>query len=813
MTVQFSDGTTSSELFFSAEYVDIEHLLLLGGDAVLFLGHGPIDGVDCESGALKFCSLMASGGVSLWTSSFGPHLVRPVVRSSVDGDGAFLVYYEKQEIGSLISAAVYREDTGAELWSPVGVALHYPANSPIDAMAVNGTPAWLVYCSAPGFPRGTPSVTFYLRYLVLSESPVVFPDTPVSPGSSSTKTVEIINTGRDCTTVTGIEDVPPFHYVSGLPAGGAHLAADGGSIEVTLKFTPTSVDHFSEDLPIVGLMSSGATAIPCTGDGIPSVADDFYVRDWTDNSELHDRGAEPSTRSVFYTTSDVWNRRAPAHGTFTDDDQPVSEDAGAGIDEDGRNWAFARIHRNLGTGTGSHTVTAEFLFALFGAGSNFALADAGGHITSPHSDPIVVAFDPGDARERQTTPFYEWRLDVTGSGKLCLAVEIWSDDDPVKSPRLAGRAPGGGEARGDVLVIEDNNKAQRNVGVFAVAGGAGGAGESAAYYAVAHNGATVRRDMMLLYEASPEVARRLRGASVGVVGGRSRQFKSGDTLVLKNMQPGENRWVRFTFKSPQGKEGEILPVEFFEMASGAAVNGFSIAPLLSSPARVIHDRLQSHRSVFTRMVAGFDVREAKDTAAASKDVLKEDDISEQGYLTFLRLQLPTIDACCRVILKRGGVEDVFDVESSLKRLTDLVQSGEFESASVAHGSLLNKLDSFLTMLQLSNGDPADILQMVRWQRALYTKLAPLRKLSGAESVVKESDQFIAAYGTRKVTNKEYPALMRRLMSSFNETGESADLKRLRLQKEIAEMKNSLGDLTALQKAHRTFLLKLYKLDK
>ena len=76
-------------------------------------------------------------------------------------------------------------------------------------------------------------------------------------------------------------------------------------------------------------------------------------------------------------------------------------------------------------------------------------------------------------------------------------------------------------------------------------------------------------------------------------------MKSGDTLVLKNMLPGENRWVGLTLKPPEGKEGETLSVNFYEMVGNTAVNGFSIAVRPSPMSRVIHDTLELHRSVFS----------------------------------------------------------------------------------------------------------------------------------------------------------------------------------------------------------------------
>ena len=72
--------------------------------------------------------------------------------------------------------------------------------------------------------------------------------------------------------------------------------------------------------------------------------DDVYVRDWTDSAAVADDGAEPSLRSAFYVTPDVWNRRGTDPGAFISD-RPSNENAGNGPGITGNNWLFARIRR------------------------------------------------------------------------------------------------------------------------------------------------------------------------------------------------------------------------------------------------------------------------------------------------------------------------------------------------------------------------------------------------------------------------------------------------------------------------------------
>ena len=191
-----------------------------------------------------------------------------------------------------------------------------------------------------------------------------------------------------------------------------------------------------------------------------AAGDDFYVRDWTDSATSGDTGLEPSTHAVFYATSDVWNRRGTLPGSFPND-QPSNENAGNGAGNIGDNWAFARIRRNA-AGSASTTVTAHFLVSKLGTGSNYV--DAGTmdpDVTFADPDPTLV-FSAADLGPLITPP-YPWHLAAVSSTHLCLAVEISTPADPIVAPSLLGRAPGWPTT--DLAVINDNNKAQRNMGL------------------------------------------------------------------------------------------------------------------------------------------------------------------------------------------------------------------------------------------------------------------------------------------------------------------------------------------------------------
>ncbi len=179
-------------------------------------------------------------------------------------------------------------------------------------------------------------------------------------------------------------------------------------------------------------------------------------------------------------------------------------------------------------------VTAHFLVSEFGTGSNYQHA-------GPAADP-TISFAATDLEQTMTSGF-QWQLPVTTSSHTCLAVEISTPNDPSMAPSLLGRAPGWPTT--DLMVINDNNKAQRNMGVYST----GGSGQ-VSFYAVIHNAATFPRDMVLELYVLPEIQGRLGEAYIEVIGGERFSLESGGTIRLPEMQPGENRWIGLTYESP-----------------------------------------------------------------------------------------------------------------------------------------------------------------------------------------------------------------------------------------------------------------------
>jgi hypothetical protein len=531
-------------------------------------------------------------------------------------------------------------------------------------------------------------------------------------------------------------------------------------------------------------------------------ASDFYVRDWTDNATSGDNGLEPSTHPVFYTTGDVWNRRGTLTGEPFANDQPANENAGNGAGNIGDNWAFARIRRNALPTSGAEAVTAHFLVSQFGTGSNFQDAN-------PLDPDPTITFNATDLGPIITPPFH-WTLPAISPTHLCLAVEISTPNDPFIPPSLVGSAPGWSTGT-DWSVLADNNKAQRNMGLSTTP--ARGIGGILSYYAIIHNAALGRRNMVLRCDASPELAKRLEGAQIEVIGRRPQTFKSGAKIILDNMQPGENRWIGLSFKAPAGKEGDVLAVNFGQLMGETSASGFAIAAEVASFDRAIHETLERHRSVFTRCAEGFQAEGAKGEVDAAQELRKRESIGEQEYLQFIRSHFALVERVIAKLIDSQRLGDPFGLKVALKNVATAGDSRSAETAAVAHITLLNKLDAFLTMVQLSKGDVADILQNVRWQNELYGKVARLKDLGISAEVLKQSEEFIVGYEERKLHADAYPKLIDSLMGSFRETAQKLQGAQFTLKAEITTMEQSMGSPAGLQKAHRSFLLKLQSLAK
>jgi hypothetical protein len=525
-------------------------------------------------------------------------------------------------------------------------------------------------------------------------------------------------------------------------------------------------------------------------------SDDFYVRDWTDSTTSGDNGAEPSSHAAFYVSSDVWNRRGTLPGSFPGG-QPQNEDAGNGPGAQGNNWAFARIRRTAVASSGSQNVFAHFLVSKFGTGSAFVDATSGDpDVTFIDPDPSVT-FTASQVGPKRAGPV-KWQLGSLASTHLCMAVEISAPHDPFVAPSLVGNTPGWPTT--DLRIVNDNNKAQRNMGLSTTP--ARGAGASDCYFAIVRNAATFPRDLELSFDADPRVAEALKGAAVETVNGKDTSFAATGLLALENMQPGENRWIGLRFPAVAGASGRVFAVNFDEMLEGVAINGFAIGARLGSMDAVIREKLQRHVSEMTRL-DGSGVDKAAESAAAAMKLAARKQIAPAAYVTFVADSIAGLEAGATFLENATA----FGLSPSLASLARTVKAGDPAAVAVSHDCVLNRIDSALTMQQLARGDVANILHNVRWQLDLFRTLPKLSGVECARALTAESETFIQAYGMREVSNGNYPKFVQAQFKCL--TLVARELEDETLLNSLAAIEKSVGgDLATLQKAHQDYLGRL-----
>ncbi len=529
-------------------------------------------------------------------------------------------------------------------------------------------------------------------------------------------------------------------------------------------------------------------------------ASDFYVRDWTDSMTSYDHGAEPSTHANFFDFSDVWNRRTNDPDVFDANNRPQNQDPQPTAM--GHNYAFARVSREVnGTPT---TVNLHFLYSDGGVGVNFV--DAG------MTDPTVHFSNVNLQKQLTAGNGYQWELPSGASNHVCLAVEIYTAADPLIPPSLVGHAPGWPGT--DLMIVNDNNKAQRNMQVLGFGGMSGAMGMSA--YLIAHNAATFERDMQIGIDVDPAILRRIRRPQAQTIGGpsdklpRPTPITPHSLVTLPKMLPGENRWIEVKLDALPGQVSGPMPIRFYEVVNNVIVNGYSVAPQALSATAAIRANLAQHAAVFSRLQSAFGEERAKRQVIAAQKVLKQKLVSPAAYLAFLKQNSAAVAELSRHFVEASRVEDPFQAVAAAQRLATEKKIGQ---ALADHLTLLNKLDATQTMIQKAKGDPADILQMVRWQRELYSQVPQLKQLPGSALVVKESQGFIAAFGKRERKADNYPELMRELLKSFHETADALAKAGVDAKNEVAAIEHDLGSLSALEKAHRDYLLKLQSVAK
>ncbi len=509
---------------------------------------------------------------------------------------------------------------------------------------------------------------------------------------------------------------------------------------------------------------------------------DLYVRDWTDSDVVHDTGTEPSVRNIFYRTSDVWNRRSAAPGVFVNDQAP-NQNPQAGNGAAGDNFIFARVSRN--DAAVEQEVKAHFLFAEFGTGSPFIDCS-----TTP--DPSITLL-PGETAKLISIP---WHLHPSASTHLCIAVQVYSDDDPYLPPGLLGYTPGWPTT--DLMVINDNNKAQRNIAVWD-----GVPKTEGMVFGIIFNAATFVRDVTLRLESSNGALRKLQNALVSVPSfDIVQKFLPGSTLVLKNMLPGERRWIAFSYDSFSVRAKETLSVYFNEVVGETVVNGFAFDLRGVRAGNMVLPTLAFQSALFYRMAEGMDISSAGKGLEICQQ-LQEADADAKSYLQALPTLVDIMAASLSEMwAKYRDVMDSFGVMENLRQLGE-ADATKLAAVLALHNKVLHQVDALQTMAIKGIGDLADILFTARLQRDVY-KLENLASSQRFWDLLKATEQFIQAYASEEGGVKTYVPFVKSLLDFFEITVSMLDsgVVRARYEELVGSLENRPE---AVQKAHLNFL--------
>ena len=386
---------------------------------------------------------------------------------------------------------------------------------------------------------------------------------------------------------------------------------------------------------------------------------------------------------------------------------------------------------------------------------------------------------------------YAWHLPSTRSSHLCLAVEIATAQDPLVPPSLLGRAPGWPTT--DLLVINDNNKAQRNMAV--------GPGPTLGFitiWALVHNGATIRRDIVLAWNRSGREA--LEDDSLRPAGGKAQALRGEGRLVVSGLKPGESRFVRIRLASGKGRQPDAL-VTVDEVVGGhRVVNGFAVLAQTRPSAEVTRYLVQRALSVYTRAEA-FGVREAAAGVKRARALLKGK-VADKAFVDFVRTLRELDQRLQKEVAGRLGTRgDPFELAPAQKGVDTALERGDVPALQSHYGAFLEGVDAALTTADIRTGDLADICQNVRWQAELF-RTKKLGSSAPAKRVATRSDTFVAGFSARKVTAADYPKHVAGVLSTL--TAAAKTLKSDALAKRAAALRG-VTDPKRLQRLHWEYL--------
>jgi hypothetical protein len=231
------------------------------------------------------------------------------------------------------------------------------------------------------------------------------------------------------------------------------------------------------------------------------------------------------------------------------------------------------------------------------------------------------------------------------------------------------------------------------------------------------------------------------------------------------MQPGENRWIGIS--APNLPMLGTPQLTITELKGGRAVNGFTVGAKVSPMATVIGYLIGFNDRVMKRLTLGFGIdteggglsggEDGKGTdrddgrgidfeervRLAEGDLLIEVDVrvrrgaggrdrgrdrphhhlpprpDPQRYERLLRAGVTLLGDCLAAL----GSSDPFGIAAAIAAI-EAAAAGDLVTLTAAHGSVLERFDAYMTMLQKAMGDRADILQMALAPRPWDRSAAP-----------------------------------------------------------------------------------------
>jgi hypothetical protein len=485
-------------------------------------------------------------------------------------------------------------------------------------------------------------------------------------------------------------------------------------------------------------------------------SEDFYVRDFTESSANYDEGLEPSISPRFCITSDVWNRTSNIAGSYNSNG-PASITPQVGPN----NFIFSRVRRKSpgAAGSADKTVSLNYYYAVFGTGNNFM------PITPTSSSSLVF----GAGETDKTTDGLRWTLPAGSGRHVCFAVEISTDKDPYIGTSLNHHAPGWSTGT-DLLVINDNNRAQRNQFLNIVPDPPVTSRNQAAHlattprttvYAVVHNPSLENMDM----ELNPVIHASASVKPIVTVPGTKDKFaviNNDKPIILHNMKPGESRFLQISYTVPPDKAGKTFSITFDQVKNGAVVNSFTILNQYAEVPASINENLAYEAEVFSRVNSLYRNINLPQEAKIIKENNSQTGAASREYQSYLLMDMSQLKSITSELVCMNE-DDPFNLTGAVKMLEQQMKSKSTIRTANAHLALLHTIDACLTSLQLEKGNAADILQTMYLQIEILQRINSGKGDSLVLHLTTLSNEFIKQYEQRKISDDTYGLFVKNML--------------------------------------------------